>query len=278
MRNILLLTDFSENSINAIRYALHLFEDDICNFNMLYVQKSSSYLVDDFMLAGERSVYDTIIKKPKTQLAKLVVKIENEFNNKNFNFSYLVSYNSLVASVKEIIKSKEIDLIVIGTNGVTGADEVIFGSNTINIIREVDCATLIIPEDYKYIQRPKQILLPLDIDDSVKGNAFIDIIKFTNHFGKKLHLVRIKPNNEDSKEEKNDIRNIDFFLKDTDNEYHIVKNVSMPDVVNCYLQTHNIDLITLIVQKESLFERFITGSPTTKIAHKLSLPLLVFHS
>ncbi|WP_373282945.1 universal stress protein [Aquaticitalea lipolytica] len=35
MKNILLPTDFSDNSWNAIKYALQLFKDEKCTFHLL---------------------------------------------------------------------------------------------------------------------------------------------------------------------------------------------------------------------------------------------------
>ncbi len=277
MKNILLLTDFSKNSINAIRYALQLFEDEFCNFYLLHVQSSASYTSDDLILAGNKSIYTSIIEKSKHKLAKLIVELESKFKNKKYSYQMLVDYDVLTDSIKQIQKTKSIDLIVMGTNGVTGAKEVLFGSNTINVIRKIDCPTLVIPEGFKYT-RPKDNLLPLDAFDSMSGSAFFETVKFTKRFCKTLHLLRIKPYNKDSKEEKKDKTHIDYFLKDVDHKYHIITNVPMHYTVDCYTQTHNIALMTLLVQKETLLERFFMGSSTTQISNRIRVPLLIFHS
>ncbi|WP_299124364.1 universal stress protein [uncultured Winogradskyella sp.] len=277
MKNILLLTDFSENSINAIRYALQQFESDKCNFSVLNVQSSSSFMSDDLMLSGNQSLYDSIIKKTKDKLDELVAKLKDEFETKTYSIKSIVDYDNLTDSINQIKTSKNIDLVVMGSNGVTGASEVIFGSNTINVIRKVDCPTLVIPKGFKY-RPPNEILLPLDLTDSLSGNAFADAVSFVKRFGKKIHLLRIKPNNEDSEEELKDKENISAFLKEIPHEYHVITGIPIELTVDSYTQTHHIDLTILLVQKESLFERFFTGSPTTKISNNIRVPLLIFHS
>jgi len=277
MKTILLLTDFSENSINAIHYALKLFENDMCNFYVLHAQSPATYMSDDLMLSGNQSIYSSIVEKTKHKLNTLVVELERKFKNDNFNYEILVDYDELPEAINQIKKSKALDLIVMGTNGITAAKEVFFGSNTINVIRKVNCPTLVIPKDFNY-RAPKEILLPLDLKDTLNGTAFKEVIKFTKRFGEKLHLLRITPNNEDSKEALNDRENINTFLIDTPNEYHVIKNVPMAYTVDVYTQSNAIDLTTLLVQKESLFERFFIGSPTTKISNNISVPLLIFHS
>lgn len=277
MKNILLLTDFSINSINAIRYALQLFEDDICNFFLLNTQSPATYISDDLILAGNQSIYNSIVEKTKHKLAKLIVKLESEFENDKFNYEMLVDYDELTEAINQIKESKSIDLIVMGSNGVTGAKEVVFGSNTINVIRKVIIPTLVIPEGFNY-RIPKEILLPLDVKDSLSGAAFKDVIKFTKRFGKKLHVLRILPNNEDSEEASKDEETIKSLLTDRKLEYHKITNVPMNYAVDNYTQSHPIDLTTLLVQKESLFERFFLGSPTTQISNNIRVPLLIFHT
>ncbi|WP_426431117.1 universal stress protein [Winogradskyella sp. HB-48] len=276
MKNILLLTDFSENSINALQYALKLFRGTSNNFFVLHVEVANTFLTDDLMVSGNKSIYDSLIKKSKNKLKELVDGLEEKFKNESFNFEMLIDHDVFVDSVNQVVASKDIDLIVMGTNGVTGAKEVIFGSNTINVIRKVTCPTLVIPEDYEYAS-PNEILLPLDLNDSTNGNAFADLMTFAKTHCEKLHLLRVKPNDEVLPEEQKDIEYIETHLSGFDYEYHVVSNTPLDHVVNSYIQTHSIDLIALLVQKESLFERFFTGSSTTEISKKLKVPLLVFH-
>ncbi|TXD83635.1 hypothetical protein ESY86_08865 [Subsaximicrobium wynnwilliamsii] len=42
-KRILLLTDFSENAFNAVRYALKLYSDRKCNFDFLHAYQLEGY-------------------------------------------------------------------------------------------------------------------------------------------------------------------------------------------------------------------------------------------
>ena len=66
MKSILLPTDFSKNSVNAINYAMALFKDVSCDFYLLNVQKASSFISDDMMvMASSATIYQTIIDVSK---------------------------------------------------------------------------------------------------------------------------------------------------------------------------------------------------------------------
>lgn len=274
MNNILLLTDFSDNSINAINYALHLFKGSVCDFYILHVQSSMSYTTDDLILGGNSSIYDSIVRKSKAKVEKMIIDFKNQFKDENFNYRAVVDFDVLIDSIKQIQKSKNIDLIVMGTNGVTGAKEVIFGSNTINVIRKIDCPTLVIPEGFKF-RKPNEVLLPLDGSDSISGPTFDDMLGFVTRFSNSLHLLRVKNQSKFSIEEEKDIRQ---FLGKIEYSYHIIDNIPIHYAVDCYLQINAIDIVVLMVKKESLFERYVIGSSTSEISKKIRVPLLVLHT
>ena len=276
MKNVLLLTDFSQNSVNAIHYALNLFEEDRCTFFILHVQKSTSYTTDDLMLAGNESVYNSIVKGVEDQLDDLVFALKQKFNNKNFKYETIVDYDVLTDAINQVKTSKNIDVLVMGNNGVSGAKEVIFGSNTLNVIRKVDCKTLVIPEGFQY-KKPSEVLLPLDSIDSMSGKAFTNILKFVKTYSNTLHVLRVNENGSIPDAQTNDLEHMECFSKDFPGTYHVINNVPMHYAVSSYIQTNAIDLTILIEQKELLFERFFMGSTTTKIGNNLEVPLLVFH-
>jgi len=277
MENILLLADFSKNSLNAIDYSLNLFKGYRCNFFILHVKSSASYTTDDIMASGNESIYNIIVKDVKDKLDSIVLDLKTKSKTEAFEFEIIVDYDNLTSAINQVIKSKSIDLIVMGTNGITGAKEVVFGSNTINVIRTIDCPTLAVPEGFIF-RKANEILLPLDVQDALSGNAFSSASKFVDRFSKKIHILRIKPNSENSPEEKKDKQHLGYFLKNIDSKYHVVNDIPMNYVVDCYIQTHKIDLMILLVQPEGLLERFFMGSPTTRISNSIRVPLLVFHT
>lgn len=275
MKNILLLTDFSKNALNAVNYAIELFGDN-CNYNMLHVKSSTSYTTDNILTAGNESIYETFIKTAKEKLEQLAIELKVKFKSKKLKIETIVDFDVLTDAINQVVKSREIDLVVMGTNGITGAKEVIFGSNTINVIRKVDCDTLVIPENFKF-REIKEIVLPLDSLDSIIGRTFTRLLQFVKKYESKIHLLRINQTGSIPDAQLRDKERIKNFTKEISYSYNIVNNVPMHYAVSSFIQTHKIDLMILIEQKELMFERFFMGSTTTKIGNNLTVPLLVFH-
>ena len=69
MKHILLPTDFSANSVHAIRYTMQLYENSSCSFSILNVQKESKLIVDVLMATSEKTNnYQSEKKKEKKRI------------------------------------------------------------------------------------------------------------------------------------------------------------------------------------------------------------------
>lgn len=272
MKNILLLTDFSENSDNAITYALEFFKEETCHFYVMHVHKMGTYTTDDLVLASEGNIYDSIIRAPKDKLEAIVNQLKEEHKGDSV-FDLIVEYNNFTDAINQAVVSKQIDVIVLGSNGKTGAREVIFGSNTINVIRKVKCQTLVVPENYNH-KPVKNVLLALEPKDNLNEPVLSQLNAFIQHYNFNLNVLRIKPHKEESEYAFYDQSN----LGDIPHQYFTINDVPLHHAINSFIQLKDIDMSVLFVKKESFFERFFLGSAKSKVSHSLHKPLLVFHS
>ena len=272
MKNILLLTDFSINSENSIDYALNFFEKDICRFYVLYVHKMGSFTTDDLMLSSNNSsIYESIIEGPKQTIKELIHGFEKKENSKH-RFESIVDFDDFTDAIKQTIKLKKIDLIVMGSNGKTGAKEIIFGSNTLNVIRKVNCTTLIIPENCSY-ELNKKILLPLDCTESLHGNAIVELQEFIKTYDLSLNVLRINYHKNHCEYEFYDQSNLTAIP----HKYFVINEVPVHYATTSFVQLMGVGLTAIVVHKEKFFQRFVSGSSITKISNSLKAPLLILH-
>ncbi|MEC8830812.1 MAG: universal stress protein, partial [Bacteroidota bacterium] len=136
MQKILIPTDFSENAWNAIDYAMQLFRNRRCTFYLLNtytpVIPSSRFMAK--MIDGVRIV-DAVRENSEQGLSRTVERIKTKYGNPNHSFETISSFNLLVEEVKDIVDTFGINLVVTGTKGASGVDEVFMGSNTVRIIK-----------------------------------------------------------------------------------------------------------------------------------------------
>lgn len=273
MKQIILLTDFSKNAQNAINYALHFFKAHKCNFHVMYVHKVRSYISDDLMSSSTNNIHQSIVSEPKQKLETLVDTLKNQFKNNNYSFEVHVDFDVLTDAVNQIIDTHKIDFVVMGTNGVTGAKEVILGSNTINVIRSVNCKTIVVPENYTY-NSTHTFLLTLQPDDSLNDDAFGKTMDFIKAFNLKLHILRIYPENKVSETAVFDKQKLAII----NCKYTIVENTTVDNAISNYLENNNVDIMGFIASNKNFFERLFKKSYAKQISNNLQKPLLVLHN
>lgn len=274
MKNIILLTDFSESSKNAINYALQLLEEKTLQFHLVYVHKASAFTSADLMTTGNDNLYASIIKSPKEDLEDLGTTLHSKFKNDRHTFKTHIDYDVFTDAVNQLVELQNIDLIVMGTNGITGADEVVFGSHTLNVIRKVDCPTLVIPRDFEF-SKPKTVLIPLDEKDELNSKRLNQIFGLIDKNESNYHVLRITETS--TTPETEDLKVLNTLLREDNYNYHHVSKVPMHYVIDTYVQTNAIDFEVFIIQKTSFLERLFSGSPITKHSKIARMPLYILH-
>ena len=277
MKNILLLTDFSDNAQNAIEYALQFFKGGKYNFFILNVHKVSKYTTGDLMTSSAgASIYESIIKNPKAALNKMIEKFKKENLNEDYSYKAVCDYDAFISSVNQTVRLKQIDLIVMGTNGATGAMEVIFGSNTISVIRQVNCPVLVIPQGYKYIDI-SNILYVTEYNALLNEKTLDPLIQIVAKHKAALDILilsegKIQDDDLDNKKTK-----IGSFFKQRKQNFHTIEEVPIDIAMDCFEQIKKVNLIAKIINKKSFLKRLVSGSKTDEITYKSRVPLLLMH-
>ncbi len=274
MKNILLPTDFSENSKNAISYALHFFKGEKCTFHLLNSQKPSGYLTADVLYGTPgASIYDGVLNDNKKGLEKMVAFCKSIAEEEDYTFEPKLDFDNILDAVNQALSLDNIDLIIMGTNGATGAAEVIFGSNTLKIIRNVDCPVIAVPQGYSF-QKIESVLLSLNYQYKISKKNVDLLSEIINMHKSGLKILEIEEENIELTATKN---NTEEALKEIGFERFSLKNLPAAVAINAFEQLFPIQLHAMLVEQKSFLDRFIFGSETSKISYGSRVPLLVLH-
>ena len=277
MKNILLPTDFSENSKNAIRFAMMFFQGESCTFHILNSQMPSGYMTAQVRsTAPGTSVHQGILNDNKKKLEKLIQFCESLSVNEDFTFLSKVDFANITDAINQAVALNNIELIVMGTKGATGAAKVVFGSNTIKVIRSVKCPVLAIPENYIF-QEIKTILLSLNYQYDITDKNMEVLLKIVKKHTASLKILETL----DIEMDKRDIaikrKMTEEIFKEIDFELYPIKDLPAPMAIRAFEQLIPIQLHAMIVDSESFLDRFIFGSDMSKISYASRVPLLTLH-
>lgn len=274
MKTILLPTDFSENSKNAITFAMKFFKGETCRFHILNSQKPSSYITADVLYgAPGASIYDGILNDNKKELEKMIRFCKSISETEDFTFVPKLDFDNIIDAVNQAVSQHNIDLIIMGTNGATGAAEVVFGSNTLKIIRNVNCPVIVVPQEYTF-EKIESVLLSLNYQYNVSNKTFEVLSRIIEKHEASLKILEIEEENIQLSTKKN---NAEEVFKAVGFERFILKNIPASIAINAFEQLIPVQLHAMIVERKTFLDRFIFGSETSKISYGSKIPILIFH-
>ncbi|MBJ6367020.1 universal stress protein [Snuella sedimenti] len=275
MKTILLPTDFSKNSLNAIYYAMELFENEVCNFYVLNVQKASSFITDDMLVvSSSATIYNTIVDAAKKSIANIISKVKKRYNNKKHSFHSIVDYDNFIDSINQISDKYDIDLIVMGTKGASGLEKVIFGSNTVRVIQRCKVPVLAIPNGCKF-NGFERIAFIADAPMKYRVKDFTPLSNFMLRHQSTLDVLQVI-NDKNTNSDRQQCTNFfeEHFSNVTYSELTIGER-DMYNIIHDFMVTNAVSLLAMVDKKHSFLERLFTTHTVEAFAFKVDIPFLV---
>ncbi|SEL09617.1 Nucleotide-binding universal stress protein, UspA family [Aquimarina amphilecti] len=279
MKRILLPTDFSDNSWNAIDYATELFKDENCTFFLLNAYTKIIYeLVHISDVPYKRNVENTIKTNAVTNLEHLKKTIEHTTINEKHQFKTIAAFGTLVEVMEEFVKSKKIDLIVMGTKGASGAKGVFMGSNTVRVINTIKkCPVIAVPENFTFISKPSEITFATDFTHFYSKEELQPIVELAKSFRATIRIIYIqKQKGVLTEEQKFNLGMLQKYFKDiTYFQHTLTQSESISKSIKVFAEELDIYLLAMLNYPHSFIDK-LTREPVIKnMAFHTQIPLLV---
>jgi nucleotide-binding universal stress UspA family protein len=192
-KNILLATDFSRASKKALEYAASLARRYGSALYLTHVITVDGYpLVSPEYAASSLQKMHNEARQGFRELLKSGELIE-------LPYKVLIQEGNLWPSIEELIKTYDIDLLVVGTHGVGAVEKVLIGSGAEEIFRKARVPVLTVgPSAAKeplYEMEFKNILFATDFGRSAEREAEYAISLAQKHCSR-LRLVHVLPHPE----------------------------------------------------------------------------------
>ncbi len=196
MKKIILPTDFSDNAYKAICYALKLYSKEECTFYLLNTYTPAIYQSEYILHSpGQIGLGDIYQSHSVEQLEALKKELELKFKNPKHTFIIHSVFNLLVDEVVDLANKEEADMIIMGTQGATGAKEIFIGSHTVHVIKKAPCPVLAVPAGYNF-EDPIEILFPTDFEINYQQAQLTALLDLTAHYNSKIDIIHISSGNE----------------------------------------------------------------------------------
>jgi nucleotide-binding universal stress UspA family protein len=279
MKNILVLTDFSENAKAAERYALQLALHAKGNLTLYNAYHGGRERISGNVVWP----HDVHPSLELQSISNLQVRI-NELNEEIVDIEdniyrpeirHLGNAGSLTDKLNEVISENNIWLVVMGTKGETFANNVLFGSNVFKVLETINCPVLIIPKDAAF-KDLKKIAYATDFRSS--DQRIIEwLYELTNVLKVGLSIVHIS-SDAISDEENDAVKKQEkiYQLEFPKIAIELYQGKGVQHSLHEIVGQRNINVLALMHRKYGLFESlFRTGTSHEMIKHT-EIPVLIF--
>ncbi len=271
MNEIIVGIDFSKGALNALKYASVLAKGFGYGITMLWVDKphnpSSIYLDGENHRQSVHSRLDDLIAEYKPILGA-------------GNIQYKIRTGKVYEEISIHAKLNNSKLVVIGTHGISGFEELWIGSNANRVVSIAPCPTFTLRQDYEIPKTIKKIILPIDnTNDTVLKVPFAKTI--AKAFNAEIVLMRLYTTNVSILKKKVDTL-ADAVQKELEAEKIKVSNVEKlvvnltSDLLSVIDKT-GADLLVIMTEQQNMSANIMLGESAQQVVNNSPVPVISIH-
>lgn len=272
MKKILVPTDFSEVSENALRFAIEIAkkqEASITLFNSIHFD-----YFHDFQYAT--TSLQTMIEEVQQSVQERMEEFLKKYKNEGVEIDSYIDATNLITQIKEMVEVERYELVVVGTSGCSGLEEVFVGSNTEKIVRHTPCPVISVPLGYE-LHQIKKILIPIDIRE-IKDTFLRQIAQLQHQFGSEIEFLWVKTPHHIENEERVAVE-LNELIKSYDIQdfkFTIVRNVFPSDGILIHADNAKADMIAMATHARRGIAHWLSGSLTEDTLNHIQVPVWTF--
>lgn len=278
MKNILIPTDFSENSRNAVRYALDYFSDIPMNFFILHVSHRNKLNRTEISESSLDSSGGTqLIYNPSLLLKEEINAYQNLTKNPLHKFYPLQEDMLLVEAIRKQISEKEIDTIVMGTRGDSQSNQDEMGSHTYEVITKVKCPILVIPENARFTGI-RNMAFVTDYNSIYRNRVINTMSDALNLHKSPLRVLHIRPQNTGLTAAQTENKGfLHYFFRETKHSFHFLENKNIETGIQDFADTWEISIVAIVAKNLNFIQRLMLRPTPGVINYHTEVPFLVLH-
>lgn len=141
---ILVAVDGSDPSFNASTYAIDFAKRNGAELIVLYIVSPVPYSQFEYANIGRMKEIESMeMEKAQREVVDKVKQKATE-NNVSVKTEVLIKYTSVVKEIVEYAEDNKVDMIVIGSRGVTGLKKILLGSVANGVVTYSHCPVLVV--------------------------------------------------------------------------------------------------------------------------------------
>lgn len=283
MKNVLALTDFSENAVNAAKAALVLsgkLKANLILFNTylafpaIDAYAGGPWILDEY--ANRRESSKETLDLLTEGLESLALQLEPD--DRKPAIKGISGDADLGLSIEEIATHKDVEMIVMGARSAKESGKPFFGHDTNAVIEHAACPVLVVPagSDFSHIFK---VIFATDFGPN-DMEAIRYLVKLAKLFSYRIEVVHVaEPGEAKFKSaEQTAFEKQLARLRYPQLSYHVVNGKDLVNRLKREAGKEKAGMIAMLHHQHSFFVRLLEHSETKEALSKQDIPLLIFPS
>ena len=277
MKTILYSSDYSENSVAALKYAYEMSKQMETRLVITHVFDYPTVLGTEDLDEPFPHLEESAFKSHRSKLEKFCEEhLGSVWNTPNIILEPIENKN-VIKGILSVAEEWHAYLILTGMKGGSAIREILMGSTTKNLIQKSPCPVLSIPSDTSYMPI-KNIVYATDFEDE-DIYAIRKLVEMAKKLNAKIKVVHIT-----TQEEYQGDMQMKWFkgmllekLTYELMEFELVFTENVFNALRIYLGDTNADLMVMLEREhKGLFKKWFHRDLVKKMESYGRVPLLVF--
>jgi nucleotide-binding universal stress UspA family protein len=246
MKNILLANDFSDTSELALKYAVELSARLKAKLTVIHIHDISALITNPTEIPYFPNTNGEYLEAQKKKMNEQFLFVAGEKAKKIDIYFDAIEHTSVSMAIVEKTEECKSDLLVMGAHGKGKLQEFLLGSNTKSVIKDCQCAVLVVPFGARF-SIPEKIVFASDL-----GDDNFEALHVLTKLSSEMNYTNL---------------NFEFLLSNDINER-----------LDEFIRDNNIQLITMVEhENKGFFKRLFQSDHVKNMISLSEIPILCYN-
>ncbi|SDG63832.1 universal stress protein [Psychroflexus sediminis] len=276
MKRILVPTDFSQQANKALKVAAQIARRYDCEIFLVHLLDLPLQLIDPMNEGVGGDLPESLFFMKLAHKKFSETFDEMKYYLEGIKVHETVEFDEAFDGIISIAKKHKCDLIVMGSNGSDGLQEIFIGSNTEKVVRFSQIPVLVIKEELPVFKIDTFIFVSNLSTSSRK--AFREALNFSELLGVELQLVYINTPHKFKTTAELDTLFNDFTknIEFNPSQFHIYNDATIELGIRNFAFKVSADLVGIGTHGRKGISHFMSGSLAEDVINHMKKPIITF--
>lgn len=265
MHTILCPTDFSKTANNAAYYAAEMAKDIGAKLRLVHVLHVPAVDVN-----ASANVLDSLMESQQENAEKRLKQCAEEITEEaGITVEHSSKFGLATDVIVEEAESVNAFLIVMGTNGVTGALDKLLGTVSYGVVKNAQTPTIVVPNNSKYVGYKRIAFADDHKEDLSEQMSFI--YELGRLHNAQLDLISIEADRNEGEYNEECVVNEGGIKRVCIWAHTVLSGLDK------YTSDNDIELLAIKHHHRNFFENLLHKSTTKQVLNNSTIPVLIFN-